>query len=627
MLPSTSRRAAALAAALCLSTAAFAQGSDECASAHVFTGSSTFVANGNMTTGSYGQGGPCGTIERDVWFSWVASQTGLATLSTCSFAQFDTKIRVYAGTTCPPSAAIACSDDVCGTSASADFYAVAGQSYLFQIGSKPGTSPGAATLSIAVASPDQCANPIEITGRGTFPFDNSYATTGPEAQTLSSCDPLGQLGIAHDVWYRWTAPSNGTATISTCNQTDVDTKLAVHQGWCQGLTTLACNDDDCGLQSRVTFACQGGSQYLIQLGTYAPHAGGSGTFKIEVAGADCAWDQGYATGSIGRQAGGSSCWLQTFGIAGATSVLSSVSVVYGLEWSPGNAPPNGTPATIAVWDDVNDDGVPYDAVLVRTVATTIQNVDTLIFNTVQLDPPVVVGGRYFVGVVVAHGPGLRPAATDNSNAGVHRAWFAGNASGSFFLENLMVNSDPPVDAGYGSSTSFSFLLRVGCDRAAGGYGYCQSGSPGYSCAALGLGCADGIAGHGCANSANPAGALLAATGSPNVLGDTVRLLGSGLPPSSSALIFQSTTAGAGPAPFGDGLRCAGGTVVRIATRVASALGTVSYGKGIPGDVPVHTRGQVYAPGWRYYQLWYRNSAAFCTSATFNLSNGFALEWQ
>lgn len=41
----------------------------------------------------------------------------------------------------------------------------------------------------------------------------------------------------------------------------------------------------------------------------------------------------------------------------------------------------------------------------------------------------------------------------------------------------------------------------------------------------------------------------------------------------------------------------------------------------------HTRGQVYAPGWRYYQLWYRNSAAFCTSATFNLSNGFALEWQ
>jgi hypothetical protein len=31
-------------------------------------------------------------------------------------------------------------------------------------------------------------------------------------------------------------------------------------------------------------------------------------------------------------------------------------------------------------------------------------------------------------------------------------------------------------------------------------------------------------------------------------------------------------------------------------------------------------------GLRTYPSWYRNSASFCTSATFNLSNGLAIQW-
>jgi hypothetical protein len=30
---------------------------------------------------------------------------------------------------------------------------------------------------------------------------------------------------------------------------------------------------------------------------------------------------------------------------------------------------------------------------------------------------------------------------------------------------------------------------------------------------------------------------------------------------------------------------------------------------------------------RYYQVWYRNSAPFCTTATFNLTNGYSIVWQ
>jgi hypothetical protein len=35
---------------------------------------------------------------------------------------------------------------------------------------------------------------------------------------------------------------------------------------------------------------------------------------------------------------------------------------------------------------------------------------------------------------------------------------------------------------------------------------------------------------------------------------------------------------------------------------------------------------VLAPGNRTYQVWYRNSAAFCTPDVFNLSNGLVVTW-
>ena len=45
-----------------------------------------------------------------------------------------------------------------------------------------------------------------------------------------------------------------------------------------------------------------------------------------------------------------------------------------------------------------------------------------------------------------------------------------------------------------------------------------------------------------------------------------------------------------------------------------------------GDPPVSIKGGISAPGTREYQIWYRNAASFCTSATFNLSNGLLVTW-
>jgi hypothetical protein len=133
------------------------------------------------------------------------------------------------------------------------------------------------------------------------------------------------------------------------------------------------------------------------------------------------------------------------------------------------------------------------------------------------------------------------------------------------------------------------------------------------------------ASSGCLNSLGSGARLRLQVGSVvRLSADTSRLVGSNMP-NAAALYFQGTlrqNGGAG-AVFGDGLRCAGGVVVRIATRTNSAGGS-AYPN--PGNPPLSVVGAVTAPGTRTYQVWYRNSASFCTPSTFNLSNGLELLW-
>ncbi len=136
----------------------------------------------------------------------------------------------------------------------------------------------------------------------------------------------------------------------------------------------------------------------------------------------------------------------------------------------------------------------------------------------------------------------------------------------------------------------------------------------------------GANGHGCANSVAPSGALLQASGNASVSADTLVLSGASMP-NSSALYFQGTaqTNGGLGSVFGDGLRCAEGTVIRLGTK-ANSSGASQY--PAIGDPPISVRGMIPASGGlRTYQGWYRNAdPTFCTSATFNLTNGVQVSW-
>jgi len=135
----------------------------------------------------------------------------------------------------------------------------------------------------------------------------------------------------------------------------------------------------------------------------------------------------------------------------------------------------------------------------------------------------------------------------------------------------------------------------------------------------------GSATSGCPNSIFASGGRLVATGSPSIANDTVDLIGSQMP-SSSALYFQGTSRAAGGSGvvFGDGLRCSAGVITRLGTKV-NVAGTSAY--PVVGDLSVSIRGLNAAGNTRTYQVWYRNAApSFCTSDTFNLTNGVSLTW-
>jgi len=130
---------------------------------------------------------------------------------------------------------------------------------------------------------------------------------------------------------------------------------------------------------------------------------------------------------------------------------------------------------------------------------------------------------------------------------------------------------------------------------------------------------------GCANSVGVAGSRLRCSGTPSISSDTISLNGSSLI-TGPGLYFQGTVAlngGLGNA-FGDGLRCVGGTNVRLGIITASG-GVSSYPR--PSIDPAVSIVGGLAPGdTRHYQLWYRDSATFCSASTFNLTNAATLTW-
>ena len=338
-----------------------------------------------------------------------------------------------------------------------------------------------------------------------------------------------------------------------------------------------CNDDSCGLQSLITFNATSGTSYLLQVGTFPGAAGGTGSLVFE----STQVTYNPANGHYYEVVYGNGPW--------DTARLDAEQRTY-----------QGTPGHLVTISDAAEDQFVYFTLAGGALGNSWLGLyqDTLDPNYAEplggwkwvTGEPLTYTNWYVAG-------GEPNDQTGNENHGGYwpaDQWndYAGSSNnvGSYVVE-------------YDVAPILAYCSGDGSGTA------CPCGNPGGS-------------GEGCANSTG-AGATLGGGGSVSIAADNLTFSAGSLVPNQPALLFQGVNAvnsGAGIL-FGDGLRCAGGFIVRLGVAVPSASGDASWGPGLGSGA-----------GWvageaRRFQVWYRDPAGSPCGSGFNLSNGAEVLFQ
>jgi hypothetical protein len=436
-----------------------------------------------------------------------------------------------------------------------------------------------AAASAHAQGADLCANAQVITGTGSFAFDNTTSAT--DGLPDPACNFAGQSDITNDVWYSWTAAVSGTFTFSTCGGLTFDSKLAVYAGSCAG-AVVACNDDSCALQSSVDVAVTAGSVYLVRIGDYPGSTTGIGTFSINPQGQLAVLD------------------TQVSPLNGHTYML-----LDGGSWT------NAENTAVALGGHLATVRSQAEHDWIRMTWHNFQGIDVDLW--IGLTDQAVEGTFAWISGEPVTYTNWDTGEPNDGGTGEDYADMRKNNPAAFWND---LPDDPPIT---GAHYHPHGVVEINTTP---GTPYCLGDGSGTACP-----CGNNSVvgnGQGCLSSLG-VGGKLAASGSPSVTNDSLVLAGTSMP-NSSCLYFQGTTqlaSGAG-AVFGDGLRCAGGTVIRLGTKT-NVAGTSQYPTG--ADAHVSIKGAIPAGGGtRTYQVWYRNAAVFCTPSTFNLTNGLSLAW-
>ena len=137
---------------------------------------------------------------------------------------------------------------------------------------------------------NDCVDAFTVFG-GTTGFTTADGTTdGPDLPV--SCDEGNGTAIEQDVWFEHTATCSGVLTVSTCDDADFDTRIAVYGNGTSTCTCptdntdfLECNDDAAGCvsgTSEVALPVTAGICYTIRVGGVGA-AEGDGNITITCA--------------------------------------------------------------------------------------------------------------------------------------------------------------------------------------------------------------------------------------------------------------------------------------------------------------------------------------------------------
>ncbi|HYG75504.1 MAG TPA: Ig-like domain-containing protein [Planctomycetota bacterium] len=205
--------------------------------------------------------------KSSIWYSWSAPSNGLVTITTAG-SNFDTVLAVYTGSAVNALTEISSNDDestnvlssrVTFSATSGTVYQIVVDGYLVAEG---GGRDVQLNLTQAGATPpnDAFASRIVLQGFSTEAAGSNVGSTAEAGEPAHFANANG-----NSVWWSWTAPANGTATINTYGS-PFDTILAVYTGTAVNGLSLVVNNDDFDantLNSEVTFTAVSGTTYQI----------------------------------------------------------------------------------------------------------------------------------------------------------------------------------------------------------------------------------------------------------------------------------------------------------------------------------------------------------------------------
>ncbi len=674
--------------ALCLlASTTSAQGSNSCTTATVIAGTGSFaVVTTGATTGSPQPSG-CTTIFRDVWFEWTAATTETINLSLCGGTGADTVVAVYAASGCPSSGSqVACNDDSCGQQSSLYFSAVSGTTYMLQMGAfssttysgtfslQPGSDPCGTSVGPDVLIGDitsiQNANPTA--GLDSFTLGTTACNVG--SAVLNWYGPTNLHPVISETFYKHEIV-DGSGRFE-----QIGISWLKH-GFASDTGSLCCTCQNPGNNQIMGIGCsdpysagQSGNQstltprWQVNAHTgYFPYPGANPPWSGTAA-RRCEMELSDLEPSSATVRYYAECTYVTSDDAQAGNNNNNASYKQmGVTGGPTNytfatmgSTVRGLPA-IQVWPllepgvtltsvQVQDDGLFLVGSHATSLGGGLYHYEFAVHNmnsgrnggsfTVPIPAGALVTNVGFHDITHRNGDGynnVSQTATDwvgTVGAG-DVAW-----ASETYAQNLNANA-----IRWATTYNFRFDADVAPVNGLATVGLWKPGAPDFFAAAAqvpdagpttiafcfgdgaGTPCPcgnNGGLGQGCASSLGY-GALLAGIGVASISADTFALAGSQMP-DGPVLYFQGTSqqSGGAGAVFGDGLRCAGGTITRLGT-TNNVFGASAYPE--PGDPLISVRGGNAAGDVRTYQAWYRNAASFCQPETFNLTPGVQTTWQ
>ncbi len=133
---------------------------------------------------------------------------------------------------------------------------------------------GSLGFAAAQVPANSCMNAPFVTVPGAY----QGSTVGATADGTASC---GTSGSTPDVWVKHTAARTAILWADTCAVTDFDSIVSVRAG-CAG-AEVACNDDSCGITSRLSCRVEAGETYWVRVSGFS---GEIGPFRLTLAYAD-----------------------------------------------------------------------------------------------------------------------------------------------------------------------------------------------------------------------------------------------------------------------------------------------------------------------------------------------------